>query len=100
MICASRLPPQIAQIAGGDTPVFISPIPISTQVRRATILDPEDPLYEDQENYSADRLGVDGYHLEGSGAIWRSHNHHEHEHTRTVLPQNREDFTSGCNSLR
>ena len=61
------------------------------------ILDPGDPLYEVQVNYSTDHLGVDGY-LDGSGAISRSHNppdhHDEHEHTSIILPQNGEDYTS------
>lgn len=98
-ICASRLPPTIlTPIVGGDTPVISSPTPISIQVRKATILDHEDPLYETQENPSTEHLGVDGYHLAGSGSISRAHDsadhHDEHEHTYPTLPQGREDLTS------
>ena len=98
VICASRLPPPLTPIAGGDTPIITSPTPISIQVRKPTILNSEDPdaLYETQENYSNDHLGVDGYHLEGSGTISRSHNsaghHDENEYISITVPQ--EDFTS------
>ena len=91
VICASRLPPPLTTIFGGDTPVA-SPVPISIQVRGPTAIDPEDPLYETQENDNNEHLGVDGYDLERSEPISRSHGHHdENEYT---VPQSREDFTS------
>lgn len=98
-ICASRLPPTtLTPIVSGDTPVISSRTPVSIQVRKATILDPEDPLYETQEDHSPDHLGVDGHHPEGSSAISRSHNptghHGEYEYAHATLPQGREDPTS------
>ena len=97
VICASRFPPPLSPIVGGDTPIA-SPLPISIQVRQATILNPEDSIYGTQENHSTDHLGVDGYFLEESGSISRSANSAGHlgepESIHVVLPPNREDFTS------
>ena len=87
VICASRFPPPLTQIAGGDIPI-ISPTPI--QIRQPTILNPEDTIYETQENYSNEQLGADGYLLEGSGLTSRSVNladhHDEPEPTHVVIP--------------
>ena len=98
VICASRLPPSLTPIAGGDTPVITSPTPIPINIRKPTILDHEDPLYEAQENYSTDHLGVDNYYLEGSGTISRSHNpashRNEREYTRIILSPGQEDSSS------
>jgi len=97
VICASRFPPPLSPIAGGDTPIA-SPVPVSIQVRQATILNPQDPLYETHENNSTDHLGVDGYFLEESGSISRSPNSAGHlgepESIHVILPPHREYFTS------
>jgi hypothetical protein len=102
VICASRLPPPrihppLTPIAGGDTPTITSPTPVSIQVRRPTILDPEDPLYETQENCSSEHLNVNGYNLEGSGSISRSRNstdQDEGEYTQVIMSPSQEDLTS------
>ena len=97
VICASRLPPPLTPVAGGDTPIITSPTPISIRVRKP-VLNHEDPLYETQENYSNEDLGVDGHHLEESGTISRSHNsadhHDENEYTNIIVPQSQEYFAS------
>ena len=63
VICASRLPPQLTQIPGCDIPIITSPKPIHIRVRKATILDPEDSLYETQDNYNSKHLGVNSYQI-------------------------------------
>ena len=94
VICASRFPPPLTPIPGGDTPIA-SPTPISIQVRQPTILNPADTLYETHENYSNEHLGVDGYFLEGSGPISRSldsaAHHDEPEDIHVVIPSHREE---------
>ena len=93
VICASRFPPPLTPITGGDTPIA-SPTPISIQIRHPTILDPEDTVYETHETPSGDFLGVDGYFLEGNRPISRSlgsPTYHEAESIRIVLPLHQED---------
>ena len=96
VICASRMPPQLTPIAGGNTPVIASPTPIF-RIRGATILDSEDLLHEPPEVYSNDHLGVDGSYLDGSGTISRLHSsprhRDDHEYIHPIPPQNREDST-------
>jgi len=97
VICASRLPPPaLSPIVGGDTPMITSPIPI--QIRKPTDPNFEGPLPETQENYTNEHLGVDGYHLEGTGTISRSHNsaghRDENEYNNIIVPQSRDDLTS------
>ena len=90
VVCASRFPPPLTPIAGGDVPIT-SPTHLS--VRRPTIPIPGDAAYESNENSSL--FGVDGYFLEGSGPITRSPDsptsHHEPEAIHTVLPLRQED---------
>ena len=97
MICASGFPPQLTPITGGDTPMIASPTPIPIQVHRPTILNSEDPHDRPQEDYSTDRLGVDGSYLEESGTISRLHNppcHHDDDvYTHPTPPQDGEDST-------
>ena len=97
VICASRLPPPLTPIAGGDTPIA-SPTPISIQVRHPTILNTEDTLYETRENQSTEHLGVNSYFLEESGSISRSPDsagqHHEPEPIHAVMSPHREVHTS------
>jgi hypothetical protein len=105
VICASRLPPPRIHppptpITGGDTPVITSPtVPISIQARRPTILDPGDPLYETQENYSNEHPNVNSHNPEGSGSIPRSHNsaghHNEGEYTSSSQYSYRQPHHAG-----
>jgi hypothetical protein len=70
MICTSRFPPASTPIVDGDTPVIAPPTPILVQVRRPTILNPEDMVYGSHENDSSDSLGVEETHppsIAGSG---------------------------------
>jgi hypothetical protein len=97
VICASRLPPPLTPIAGGDSPVIASPSPISIQVRQPTILNHGDNLEESNEN-DTDRLDVDGYFLGGSRPISRTPGFtgysDEPDPIHVVLPLNQEDSTS------
>jgi len=97
VICASKLPPPLTPIPGGDTPIA-SPTPISIQVRHPTILSPRDPVSEPHDGPSRGFLDVDSYFLEGSGPISRSPDsptfHHEPEHIRVAPPQHQEDHES------
>ena len=80
VVCTSRFPHPLTPIAGGDTPIA-SPTPISIQVRRPTILSPED-----------------GYFLEGSGPfrVPRSLESptYRPESIHVTLPPNQEDNRS------
>ena len=97
VICASRLPPPLTPIVGGDIPTIAAPIPALIQVRLPTFLNPE---YSPYENHATDRLGVEGYFPEESGPISRSDNYFpghddEPESVHVILSSpNREDFTS------
>ena len=97
VICASKLPPPLTPIPGGDTPIA-SPTPISIQVRHPTISSPRDAVYESHDGPSRGFLDVDGYFLEGSGPISRSPDsptfHHEPEHIHVALPPHQEDYDS------
>ena len=80
VICASRLPPSLLLIAGGDTPVIASPTPVSIEVRQPTILNPEDTLDEFYEGGSTENRDIDGYSLAEARLISRSPNfatHHD-----------------------
>ena len=94
VICASRFPPPLTPIVGGDTPIA-SPIPVSIQIRQPTILNPDETVNEVQENPSGGYLGVDGYFLAGSGPISRSLEsptyHHEPESIDVGPPLHQED---------
>ena len=96
VICASRFPPQLSPIPGGDTPIVSDPIEI--QVRQPTIPDPGETLYETQGNHSNEHLGVDGFFLEGSGQISRSFDsaghYDEPEDIHVVLSSHQEDYTA------
>ena len=59
VICASRLPPPLTPIIGGDSPDLSSLSPVSIQVRRPTN-NPED-IPEEYDGNNADRLDADGY---------------------------------------
>ena len=80
VIRVSRLPLQPTLIASGDAPIITSPTPTPIQIRKPTILNCEDALYELWEDYSTDHLGV-----KGSGAISRLHDsprqHDDREYT-------------------
>ena len=101
VICASGFPPRppLTPIAGGDTPIA-SPAPTSIQfqIRRPTVLDPEDTVNEAYENPSGEHLGVDGYFLQGSRPILRSLEsptyHHEPESIHVAPPLHQEGHGS------
>ena len=86
VICASKFPPTLSPIAGGDTPIA-SPKPISIQVRQATILSPGDAVHEPHDGPSRGFLDVNGYFLEGSSPISRSPD-------SPTLPPHQEDYDS------
>jgi len=94
VICASRFPPPLTPIVGGDTPIA-SPTPVSIQVRQPTILNREDTVCEAQDNHGREYLGVDGYFLEGIEPISRSTDsptlHHEPESIHAAPPSHREN---------
>ena len=97
VICASRLPPPLAPIVGGDSPVIASPSPISIRVRQPTILSSEDILEESGRD-NLDRLHADGYFLEGSRPVFRSPGfvsyHDDPDPIDVVPPIDREDSPS------
>ena len=96
VICASKLPPPLTPIPGGDTP--ISPTPISIEVRHPTILSPRDAAPEPHDGPSRGFLSVDTYHLEGSRPISRSPDsptfHQEPESIDGVSPTHQEGHDS------
>ena len=101
VICASQFPtgPELVPIPGGGTPFIASPEPtVSVQIRRPTILDTENDLYESHENQSASNLNVDGFVLGQSGSISRPHDVEDHndepEPIRIFAPHYQEGFTS------
>ena len=102
VICASQFPtgPKLTPIPDGhSTPFIASPQPtVSVQIRRPTILDTEDDLYESHENQTAGKLDFDGFVLGQSGSISRSHDVEDHndepEPIRIFTPHYQEGFTS------
>ena len=86
VICASRLPPPLTPIIGGDAPIIASPTPISIRVRQPTILSPEDSVDEPLENGVAGHRTIDGYFLE--------------EGRQTSGPPNSADHDDECDSMR
>ena len=60
VICASRLPPPLTPITGGNSPVIASPAPTSIQIRPPTILNREENLEEFGEN-NTDHLEADSW---------------------------------------
>ena len=101
VICASQFPtgPKLTPIPGGHTPFIASPEPtVSIQIRRPTILDTEDDLYESHENQTAGHLDIDGFVLGQSGSISRPHDAEDHndgpEPIHIFTPHYQEGFTS------
>ena len=96
VICASRLPPPLTPIPGGDTPLVIDESPtIPIAVRGPTT---DDTRQEYNGNDSADHSDVDNYMLLESKPLSRSPDsvrlHDEPEPIEDVLSQNPEDSTS------
>ena len=94
VICASRFPPTLTPIAGGDTPIT-SPIPASIQVRQPRTSSHEDAACETHENHSQERSNVDPM---GGGLIVGSPDstgyRREPEPIHAILPPHREDSAS------
>ena len=94
MICASRLPPPLTLVTGGDTPLVNESPAIQIAVRRPTI---DDTRQEYHENNSTDRSDVDNYMLSESRPVSRSpdsvRHHDEPDPIEDVLSQNQEDST-------
>lgn len=63
VICACQLPPTPIPIAGGDAPVVVSLMSDPTQIRQATIPDPETTSDKSHENGNTDPLG----HVDADG---------------------------------
>ena len=99
--CASQFPLTSTPIAGEDTTIVASPEAISIQVRRPTIRDTGDTLYQSRENRSTGHLDIDSCILEESGPISRTPGfagrRDEPEPTHVFPPTNREELT-GPNS--
>ena len=96
VICASRLPPPLTPIPGGDTPLVIDESPtIPIAVRGPTI---DDTFQGYHENNSADQSDVDSYMLSGSRPISGSSDvaphYDEPDSAEEVSSQNREESIS------
>ena len=101
VICASQFPtgPELTPIPGGNTPFIASPEPtVSIQIRRPTILDSEEDLYESHENRSTGHLDIGGFVLGQSRPISRLHDAGDHndepEPIRISPPRDQGEFTS------
>ena len=97
VICASRLPPPLTLVTGGDTPLANESPTIPVAVQGPTI---DDTRQECHENDSADRSDVDNYMLSEIKPVSRSsdsvRHHDEPDPIEDVLSQNREDSTQNC----
>ena len=112
VICASRFPPPLTPIIGGDTPVIASPTQFrdtpspeldaefqptpttfSFEVRQPTMLTSENSPGESHEN-STGHLYADGYFLGGSRPISRSPGYHDEPEPIDEFPLQNQEFTS------